>query len=103
MTASQRNHPMSDNSVPRSLPAGTEDTTSDLEPRIRVVAKIDYNKDDKVNTPGFALVGRWIHYAVALFISGIHPDNLLQVVHDPQVPVLPLTPKGNRSIQGAGC
>lgn len=102
MTASQRTHATSDNSVPRSSRAGTENITPQRGPRLRSIVQHINNSNDAVTVVKNATEAGGTRDESSGRISRIQTANLVQFLNDLQDSVLLLTPQGGRFSQEAG-
>jgi len=95
MTASQRTHATSDNSVSRSSRAGPENVIPQRDPRLRSIAQPINNRNGAVTVaePG------WTRDEVANHLSRMQTANLVQLLDDLQKPVLLLTAKSEHFVQ----
>ena len=102
MTASQRTHATSDNSVPRSSRAGTENITPQRGPRLRSIVQHINNSNGAVTVVENATEAGGTRDESSGRISRIQTANLVQFINDLQDRVLLLTPQGGRFSQEAG-
>jgi glyceraldehyde-3-phosphate dehydrogenase/erythrose-4-phosphate dehydrogenase len=101
MTASQRTHATSDNSVPRSSRAGTENVIPQRDPRLRSIAQHINNRNGAVTVAEIATEAGWTRDESGDHISRMQTTNLVQLLDDQHESVLLLTAKGKRFAQGA--
>jgi hypothetical protein len=101
MTANKRTHATSDNSVPRTSRAGTENVTLQRDPRLRSIAQHINNRNGAVTTAEIATEAGWTRDETGDHITRMQTANVLQLLNDQHEPVLLLTPKGKRFAQGA--
>mgnify|MGYP006914285448 FL=1 len=102
MTASQRTHATSDNSVPRSSRAGTENITPQRGPRLRSIVQHINNSNGAVTVVENATEAGGTRDESSGHISRIQTANLVQFINDLQDCVLLLTPQGGRFSQEVG-
>ena len=100
MTASQRTHATSDNSVPRSSRVGTENITPQRGPRHRSIAQYINNRNGAVTaTSEIAIEVGGIHEGISGYISQTQTTNSVQQLDSLQGLVLVLTAKGEHFVQ----
>ena len=99
MTASQRTHATSDNSVPRSSRVGTENVIPQRDPRLRSIAQHIYNRNGTVTVAEIATKAGWTRDESGDHISWMQTTNLMELLTDLQEPVLLLTAKGEHFVQ----
>ena len=102
MTASQRTHATSDNSVPRSSRVGTENITPQRGPQLRSIVQHINNHNGAITAAEIAAEAGWTRDESSGRISRIQTANLVQFLNDLQDCVLLLTPQGGRFSQEAG-
>jgi glyceraldehyde-3-phosphate dehydrogenase/erythrose-4-phosphate dehydrogenase len=99
MTASQRTHATSDNSVPRSSRAGTENVIPQRDPRLRSIAQHINNRNGAVTVVEIASEADWTRDESGDHISRMQTANLVQLLDGLQEPVLLLTAEGEHFVQ----
>ena len=99
MTASQRTHATSDNSVPRSSRAGTENVIQQRDPRLRSIAQHINNRNGAVTVVEIASEADWTRDESGDHISRMQTANLVQLLDGLQEPVLLLTAEGEHFVQ----
>ena len=102
MTASQRTHATSDNSVPRSSRVGTENITPQRGPRLRSIVQHINNRNSAITVAEIAAEAGWTRNESGDNISRMQTANLVQLLDGLQEPVLLLTAKSERFIQEVG-
>jgi hypothetical protein len=99
MTASQRTHATSDNSVPRSSRVGTENITPQRGPRLRSIVQHINNCNGAITAAGIAAEAGWTRNESGDNISQTQTANLVQLLDNRQGLVLLLTPEVERFVQ----
>lgn len=101
MTASQRNHATSDNSVSRLPRAETETVTPQRDSRLRSIVQRINSRNRTVTATDIATKADWTRDKTSDHISRMRTANLVQMLDDLQELVLLLAAKGEYFTQEA--
>lgn len=102
MTASQRNHATSDNSVSNRDQDGTENVAPQRDPRLRSVAQYLDTRNGAVTAIEIASKADWTRWETNTHIDRIRDTNLVQLLDNLQETVLLLTTDEERFTHGSG-
>lgn len=101
MTASQRNHAASDNSVPRLPQAETETVTPQRDSRLQSIVRHINNRKSTATATDIATKADWTCDKTGDHISRMRTANLVQMLDDLEEFVLLLSAKGECITQEA--